>query len=449
MKRDLALPLGFAALFWAAAAALLARLPGFGIPGAVVSGLLLCLALALCLRCLGLEGKLLGICAVLAALALLGRFLCFPRETSDFTDFLLPWSERLRELGGLRGLGREIGNYNVPYMVLLALFTYLPIPALYLIKLSSTFFDLLLALTLGLLVLRLSGSRFRAGVCFVLALLLPTVFLNSASWGQCDSLYVSLALLGLWLCLASRPGWGVAAFALSFAFKLQAVFLLPVLFPLLLSGRVKWFHLPIFPAVYLLAVSPAVLAGRKLGEVLLFYVSTASTAGSGLNYNSPSMYSLLYFYRLTDTAGAARAGILAAALFCVLFCLLFLLRRKSITERSLLFASLLSCCAIPLLLPHMHERYFYFCDVLTLCVSCLLPVAAPAVLLSQFASLLGYHAYYYLRYLLPMRLGFYGLVLTALAAGFLLLFELVPPQKAPIEAGGAAPPEAGENDPSP
>jgi hypothetical protein len=161
------------------------------------------------------------------------------------------------------------------------------------------------------------------------------------------------------------------------------------------------------------------------------------------------MYSLLYFYRLTDTAGAARAGILAAALFCVLFCLLFLLRRKSITERSLLFASLLSCCAIPLLLPHMHERYFYFCDVLTLCVSCLLPVAAPAVLLSQFASLLGYHAYYYLRYLLPMRLGFYGLVLTALAAAFLLLSELAPLQKAPIEAGGTAPPEAGENDPSP
>ncbi len=442
MKRELALPLGAALLFWAAAAALLARLPGFGIPGALISGLLICLALAFCLRCLGLEGKLLAVCGVLAALALLARFLCFPRETSDFTDFLLPWSQRLRELGGLPGLGEEIGNYNVPYMVLLALFTYLPIPVLYLIKLSSTFFDLLLALTLGLLVRKLSGSRVRAGACFLLALVLPTIFINSASWGQCDSVYVSLALLGLWLCLAGKPGWGMAAFGLSFAFKLQAVFLLPILFPLLLAGKVKWFHLPVFPAVYVLAVSPAVLAGRKFTEVLLYYVTTAATAGSGLNYNSPSMYSLLYFYRLPASAdaAAARAGVIAAAALCLALCLLFLLKRRRITDRSILFASILLCCGIPLLLPHMHERYFYFCDVLTLCLSCLLPAAAPTVLLSQFASLLGYHAYYYLRYLLPMRYGFFGLVLTALVTAFLLVCELFQPAHSP--------PGEGENNPS-
>lgn len=435
MKRDLALPLAAALLFWMAAAALLARLPGFGAAAGLAGALLLCLALAGALWALGLRGKTLLICASVSALALLGRLLFFTRETSDFTDFLLPWSERLRQLGGLPGLGKNIGNYNVPYMVLLALFTYLDIPALYLIKLSSVLFDVLLALTAGLLVLRLGGSRTRAGVCFALTLALPTVFINGAVWGQCDSVYVSLALLGLWLCLSDRPGRGMAAFGLSFAFKLQAIFLLPVLFPLLLRGKVKWYHLPIFPAAYLLAVSPAVLAGRKFTEVLLFYVSTAATAGSGLNYNSPSMYSLLYFYRVTDTDAAAKAGILAAALLCLLICVLFLWKRKSISDRSILFASLLLCLGLPLLLPHMHERYFYFVDVLTLCVSCLLPAAAPTVLLSQFASLLGYHAYFYLRYLLPMRYGFFGLALTALLAAFLLLGELFSPEGAGRDGG--------------
>ena len=435
MKRNLALPLGGAFLFWAAAAALLARLPGFGLAGAAIAGALLCLALAGCLRALRLEGRLLLLCAVFAALLLLGRTLCFPRETSDFTDFLLPWTERLRKLGGLRGLGKEIGNYNVPYMVLLALFSYLKIPVLYLIKSSSLLFDLLLALSMGLLVQRVGGSNARGGACFVLALALPTVFINSAVWGQCDSIYVSLALMGLWLCLAGKPGWGMAAFGLSFAFKLQAVFLLPILFPLLLAKKVKWFHLPIFPAVYVLAVSPAILAGRKAMDVLLFYVSSASSVGSGLNYNSPSMYSLLYFYRLEETAWAARAGILAAALLCLLICVLFLIRRKQVTDKSILFASLLLCCGIPLLLPHMHDRYFFFCDVLTLCIACMLPAAAPTVLLSQFASLLGYHAYFYLRYLLPMRYGFFGLVLVALLAAFLLLDALFSPGKAPPEGG--------------
>ena len=431
MKRDLALPLGGAVLFWAAASAFLARLPGFGAVPAAVFGLLAALALAGALRALRLEGRLLLLCGALAALALLGRFLCFPRETSDFTDFLLPWFQRLEKLGGLKGLGQEIGNYNVPYMVLLALFTYLPVPALYLIKYSSVLFDLLLALVTGLLVLRLGGSRRRAGVCFLLVLALPTVFINSAVWGQCDSIYVSLALLGLWLCLEDRSGWGMAAFGLSFAFKLQAVFLLPILFPLLLAKKLKWRWIPVFPLTYLLAVSPAVLAGRRVKDVLLFYVSTAATAGSGLNYNSPSMYSLLYFYRLKDTAGAARAGILAAALLCLAVCLLFFFRRKEITDRSILFAALLLCCGLPLLLPHMHDRYFYFVDVLTLCLSCLLLPAAPTVPLSQFASLLGYHAYFFRRYLLPMRYGFYGLALTVLLAAFLLVGELFSPEKRP------------------
>ncbi len=428
MKKTVALPLAGAFLFWAAGAACYARLPGFGIPGAVIAGLLTALALAGALRALGLEGRILFVCAVLGALLLLGRTLCFPTETSDFTDFLLPWTEKLRKLGGLRGLGREIGNYNVPYMVLLALFSYLKIPVLYLIKLTSLLFDVLLALALGLLAGQLGGGGTRRGVCFLLTLALPTVFINGSLWGQCDSLYVSLALLGLWLCLAEKPGWGMAAFGLSFAFKLQAVFLLPILFPLLLARKVKWLHLSIFPAVYVLAVSPAILAGRKVTDVLLFYVKSASTAGSGLNYNSSSMYSLPCFYRLTETAGAARAGILAAALLCLLVCVLFFIKRKRITDKSILFASLLLCCGLPLLLPHMHDRYFFFADVLTLCVSCLLPAAAPTVLLSQFASLLGYHAYFYLRYLLPMRFGFYGLVLTALLAAFLLLDALFSPK---------------------
>ena len=446
MKKDRALPAAVCLiLFFTASAVLLARLPGCSLLPALVMALLLSAAAYAALRTLGLRGRLGLCCAVIAALLMWGRLFCFTVETSDYTDFLLPWTERLRALGGFRGLGKEISNYNVPYMVLLALFSCMKTPALYLIKLTSCLFDLLLAAVLGLLTGRLGGGQTRKGVCFLLALALPTVFINGAVWGQCDSIYVSLALLGLLLCITERPAAGLAAFALSFAFKLQAVFLLPILLPLLLSGRIKWFHLPIFPAVYVLAVSPAMLAGRGVWETLSIYLSTAATAGSGLNYNSPSMYSLPYFFRLmfssdmTDYTNAARAGVIAAGAFCLTVCLLFLLRRKHITERSILFASLLLCCGIPLLLPHMHDRYFYFCDVLTLAVACLLPAAAPTVLLSQFASLLGYYAYFYLRYLLPMRYGFYGLVLTALLTAFLLADSLFSP-KAEAEPGGGAGP---------
>ncbi len=421
--------LGLAA-FFAAAAAILLSLPGAALPGALGMGLALSAAFFGALAALRpAPGRILWSIAVPAALLLLIRLFFFPVETSDFTDFLLPWTERLRALGGFRGLGREIGNYNVPYMVLLAFFSCLRTPALYLIKLSSLLFELLQAAVLARLVRRLGGGKAREGLCFVLALALPTVFLNSAVWGQCDSVYVSLALLGFYLCLAEKPGWGMAALGLSFAFKLQAVFLLPAVLLLLFAGKVRWFHLPIFPGAYALAVSPAVLAGRSVGDVLLFYLRTAETAGSALNYNSPSLFSLYRFYWMDEAGKAlsARLGILGAFGLCLLVFVLFFLRRKEITERSLLFAALLLTLGLPLLLPHMHERYFYFCDVLTLCCACLVPRSSPAAVLAQFASLLGYHAYFYLRYLLPMRLGFLALCAVFLAAAAMTVRELFPP----------------------
>jgi len=391
---------------------------------AIILALFPAAALSLAIHWMPFHGKARVIFAVFSAFAVLVRFYFFPVETSDYTDFLLPWAERLRSLGGFRGLGSAIGNYNVPYMVLLALFTYIKVPVLYLIKLSSVLSDILLSAVLALLAAKNGGKQFHSGICFLVALVLPTVFINSSVWGQCDSLYVALGLLGLYLCMTGRPWTGISCFSLSFAFKLQAVFLLPILFPLLLSGKLRLRHLPLFPAVYLLAVSPAVVAGANFRDVLLFYVHNASTAGTALNYNSASMYSLPFFYRIEDTGTAALAGIIAALALCLILCVFFILRREHITDRSLVLAAALFCCGIPLLLPHMHDRYFFFTDSLTLCMACLYPAAVPLVFLSQFASLLGYHAYFYLCYLLPMRYGFYGLVFIELAVFIVFIREL-------------------------
>ena len=220
----------------------------------------------------------------------------------------------------------------------------------------------------------------------------------------------------------------MAAFGVSFAFKLQAVFLLPTVLLLMYVRKVKLRHLPVFPLAYLIAVYPAMLGGRGFWETLLIYVNTASTAGDGLNYNSPSVFSLPRFYWMTETEGAAKAGILAAFLFCVLVFILFLCCRKRITNRSIILAALLFACALPLLLPHMHERYFYACDVLTLVFACMFPPASITVLFSQFASLLGYHAYFYMRYLYPMRAGFYVLALTLLGAMTVTCLSLFMPE---------------------
>ena len=410
------------------------RLPGADLALRLVLALVLTLGTAAALRLSGIKDRSLLVTAgaLIAALLLL-RLVWFGVETSDYTDFLRPWTDKFRKYGHLAALGRNIGNYNVPYLVFLALFSYWDVPELYLIKLLSTLFDLVLAVTLCRMVLHLTASEKRACAALVVAPALPTVFLNTAIWGQCDSIYVSLALLGLYFCLAEKPWAGMIALGFSFAFKLQAVFLIPVFFACLLCGKLKLRHLPLFPAAYLLAVSPAIIAGKPVKDVLLFYISSASTVGDGLNYNSPSMYALPPFWYPSDSEAAAKLGIILALALCVVFALVFLLRRKKIDDRSIFFAALLLTCGIPLFLPHMHDRYFYFVDMLTLAMACVVPWTAPLVLCSQFASLLGYHAYFYLRYLLPMKYGFMALVPVVVCAAALCASRLWRKERIPEE----------------
>lgn len=357
-------------------------------------------------------------------IALLARILFFDHETGDYLAFLKPWTQYFRENGGLAGLKRSIGNYNIPYLVCLAIFSYIPISELYLIKLLSVGFDLLLAVSIAKLVLTASGSSTRYLISFAAAMLLPTVLLNGACWGQCDSIYGGLAVLSVYFILSDRPWHSMAALALSFAFKLQAIFIFPVFFVFLYAKRLKLYHLPLFPAVYFLAVSPAMLAGRPILDTLLIYVNQGSTVGSSLNYNSPSVFAM--FYNVTNPEIYSKTGILCAFGFCaIMFVLLFALRKR-LGNSALLLAAFIFALAVPLLLPHMHERYFFIADVLSLAVAFVLPKAAPVPALCSFASLLGYHAYLKNRFLLLMHWGFCALAF-ALIMALLLISECLEP----------------------
>ena len=81
---------------------------------------------ALCL--LWREGLLkdtwmLALSVALTAGAFLLRAYCLPYETLDYRDFLHPWVEFYRQRGGFRALDQAVGNYNIPYLYFLALFS--------------------------------------------------------------------------------------------------------------------------------------------------------------------------------------------------------------------------------------------------------------------------------------------------------------------------------------
>ena len=105
---------------------------------------------ALCMLILYFEGLLrrsshVVTAAVLVVAAFGVRLACMSHVTLDYENFLAGWVQFFRENGGFRALSQSVGNYNVPYLYFLAAFSYSSMNDLYLIKLLSIFFDVMLA----------------------------------------------------------------------------------------------------------------------------------------------------------------------------------------------------------------------------------------------------------------------------------------------------------------
>lgn len=360
--------------------------------------------------------------ALLLGLAFGLRGAVFDYETLDYQNFLNPWVEFYRNYGGFKVMSTPVGNYNIPYLYFMALFSYFGLRDLYLIKLLSIFFDVLLAWGSMRLLGRFTESRATLLGCFFAVLFWPTVFLNSAVWAQCDSIYVALVVLGIWLALEDRPVLSMLCITLSFGFKLQAVFLMPIYAVLWMYGKFNWKHFLLFPAFYVILVLPAVLLGRPFLDTITLYFSQTDSIGSGLNYNSPSVFAI--FWQIREPQPASTIAVIIAFVYMANLLAISWTQRAKLNDKAILALAVLFAVGIPFLLPHMHDRYFYGADILTLILAFAMPAFSPMALLAEFASLLGYHAYLKMRYLLTMNYGAYALLLCLALAVLCLVKSL-------------------------
>ncbi|MCR4606931.1 MAG: conjugal transfer protein TraL [Oscillospiraceae bacterium] len=347
--------------------------------------------------------------------AFLVRYYLLPYETADYQDFLSRWVKWFADNGGFSAMKDQIGNYNIPYLYFLALFSYLPVKDIYLIKSFSIFFDIILAYSVCMTVSLFSDNKWLRICSFSAVLLWPTVILNGAYWGQCDSIYTSLALLGIYCALSDKPIRSMVCIALSFSFKLQAVFIMPVYAVLLIKGKINWKHIAFFPITYIAAVLPAVLLGRPFIDTVGLYFGQMDSIGTGLNYNSPSVFSFWdHKAAPAEPVLMTNIGIALAFLFMFAVILVCFIYRHSLSSKSIVISAALFSTGIPFLLPRMHDRYFFPADILTLCLAFIVPQSAPCAILTLFASFLAYYAYLNMHYLLLMRWGACALIISML-----------------------------------
>lgn len=334
----------------------------------------------------------LGIRIVLAYLTLDFR-------TSDYNKHLSTWYDEIYTMGGLPALREQVGNYGILYQFLICLMTYLPISSLAAYKLLSMIFDILLAIANGLFVYELCDDRSRSerylsAVCGgMIALLLPTVILNSSVWSQCDSIYTTFAVLSV-LCLCKQ--YDIAAFALfgiAISFKLQAVFVMPVLLFIAFMRR-ELHYLVVSVISWYVTCIPGFLAGRSLLSPLTIYQNQAEQY-KAMTMNFPSLWVL----SSGDYGKWGSAAILGTAAILAIYMLAILYRYRGqyerLTARSVLEITCLFAWTCVEFLPCMHERYSYCLEILLLVLVMIEHRYLLCLLIEEGEILMRYRSYLY------------------------------------------------------
>ena len=224
-----------------------------------------------------------AIIVILISIVALGiRVMLFNYISHDMQNFVLVWINQLENNGGIRALGLEIGNYNIIYMTLLALLTYIPLPKMILVKMISVIFDFVIALAGAIIITDVIKNKTKKQEIFLISygilLLIPSLILNSAMWGQCDSIYVAFIILSIMFLIKNQYIKSIIMLGIAFAFKLQTVFIFP-LYGLIYLGKKKFpfYYFFIIPIVNFASWLPAMLNGRCITSCLNVYLVQTET----------------------------------------------------------------------------------------------------------------------------------------------------------------------------
>ena len=273
-------------------------------------------------------------------------------EALDWGVYLAPWIQEYRTLG-FKGLGHIIGDYYIPYNIILAVIAHLPFPDYYSVAFVSYLFELGMSFELYLLAKKyFNCSSFNAALIAVLVLFLPITFLDSSYWKQCDAIYTFFTLAGIRNLLSDRPNKGLIMIGFALSFKLQAVFILPFCCYLYFKKR----NIPLLsflwiPGIFLLSGLPAILFGRSVTSTYGAYLTQVHSSRF-MSINSANIWS--FVPEGLDLYGAA----IILCFSLLLACYVFLYQRRQDEKNFLLLASwtVITCF---MFLPSMHERYDY------------------------------------------------------------------------------------------
>lgn len=313
------------------------------------------------------------------------RAAAIPYTNVDTHYYLIPWYDYIVSNGAIKALGDKFANYTPPYTYLLALMTLAPVSKIFAIKIIPIVMDVINCVIIYKIVIYKYPLGLTPAWATAIFWCLPSVILNSAWWGQADSFYTGFLLLTLYFLVSNRALLAMLFFSISVAFKLQAIFMGPLLAILFLgamfkpsmfkshflsqTNRIKMGYFLIIPIIYALMCLPAVLLGRSWVDVWSIYLDQANTF-KWLSAYAPNLYVFIsdqYFHPVSEL------GLIFAMIITLIWVGYTIKNAINFSADKLMLTALTSVALVPFLLPKMHERYFYPADLISLLVAFYMP----------------------------------------------------------------------------
>jgi Gpi18-like mannosyltransferase len=211
-------------------------------------------------------------------------------------------------------------------------------------------------------------------IAYMIVLFLPTVILNSSLWAQSDSIYTAFILFSLVFLIDKKYIESFILLGISFAFKLQFVFILPLYLLIYLSrykkeDRIPFYYLFIIPLTNFILCLPAILFGKDIIACLNIYFKQTTSYSKYISLNFPGLYSLIFSSSepLIQSPGKI-VIIVAVAITAILFgmiAFIVIIKKIKFDKYRILEFGLWSVLIATFFLPCMHERYIYVADILS------------------------------------------------------------------------------------
>ena len=349
--------------------------------------------------------------ATVLILAIAIRYSLLDYKSPDYVGKVSHWYNFIKS-NGFSAFATNLSTYSPPYLYLLYLLIRInpDMSSLIAIKLPGLICDFLCAYFVYRIVKVKNANSMLPVIAGIAVLFAPTVILNSSYWGQADSIYTAALTICIYYLIVRKNWLSMFAYGIALSFKLQAIFLAPLLLALFLRKILNWKELALIPILLFLSLVPSWIAGRPITDLLGVYLNQSSQFES-ITMNAPSIYTWVpqtkEVFNLLYMPGVLLGGVMAFLVIMLIY-----KSKVELTSSTILELSLISFMLLPFFLPKMHERYFFPADVISIAFAFYFPQLFFIPIAMSAISFLSYEPYLFAQTPIPFPVLTFGLLLA-------------------------------------